>query len=1619
MHASVLAVLHAAAPTGRIVGLSFLRVGRQQTTLRSSTSGGSAGEYQANHELRQMEAELSAVKRERDLALQEIEEMDQKMQDQEQAWKMKQEKLTHKVKNLQARLRRTEEALTQADSSHGKGMVALDLEATPLLTNQETVSMSTESIADFGASHSESQATAPPPRTWAMSATATESMVITFPGCYGKRDEGGGVEIRARWLLSKVQQFWSGMTSIKALAQDGAKQLALVADEVHCRWAPRARHSTRRKVPTGKPQNVFGAFSRKALTQGIYAGFLAFDRYVFIKGYFRLSLAIHFALDGSSFGPFPVQGALLTATELVQYGMDALGQPLYKTVMRSTSLNSLPCADKKVERTLRDDGSPIVPEGPYILAKQMAMSGVTHTLLNHTGVFVTMDKGTENLGSGKGAIGKRRRNAFMGTGSYFHQIWATREAVVAAMEGEHGAYLREVMDFLGVPAEQQRFSSRPLPEVLDASGEVKSVERTLKVCSRALETVQNVDGTTEWRWKVLQVVSETLPKRISIPAESTHPLAEWQLVQGVCAHATWCDKHGMNIAGTHCCKLFPHFFSNARRGISTLRHYCHFSKLRCAANGILGIPGYRTLDKHKQVADAMGPLRLQLAKQNNPNGLRQNPSSVESRWLSAQLSASRLCVNRLLLMACMVLSLADGTADNKVAAAKAVFSDEGFQDRRTIRFSAKMGKLFGFLDDPATILMLGITRCLYILVWEPLFAATAHAKECSSLATRGVRSFIRVLLRVLRRDMLCCLPGPRHCLERLRIHGLNRRGCSSTEASGEKPKPPEMWDVQYRMAHRGTTSIKCRSGQPLLSTRLERDSAKSLRDLYGVFYKPEMATAISELLLTFDLVSRKANPAQVLNHLPLQMRARYLDVVNWPGKGQGDKGKEVLNSPGARKLAAEWLMVEHMQETANQIEQKFHGALFDPLGFMAGLTGVVKKSFQGNELEYTLDDGTGNEPPSSFIIAASPDAIANGVVLLAQAEELMAWNSRLPEFVSGPYRQLIGDPKAMDELRKFVTRQEAPYSNRGKVSGPCPLPVNVFFLLCPLAYRAACRRTNNGLIESKWSLLTQKFLSGVRRCLAAYWSALFRHSDIRNMGFDEAIARNEEFLQLFQESRVFMRDHAEAYRSIFRSRLDESEDRRAQRLEPKAPSTFKNSGIVAPKETAQKTKQPVSRAGRMKDRTAARHAKRGASSESGSDGDSEWSEPETDDEESEHEDQDDECEGDDDGHGVGGGGCSDGAVDSPRDEPMDLDPPDAGKHSDDMASQHGEGGSGGGGVPGNSDVLQQGLGRTDGSAGSSSGRCDGSGAAESNGVQLPEGGASGRAVADSAMGPKVADSEAGRPDSEATDLSDDSDLDVPLKERGQASRAGQEANESPLPEEWNGLGAHPFTLAEGWTMEAALQESRYKLSHIRALLMTKEWQPTISSQAGARAPKTVKAAEMTRLDQAPFRLAPQGVLFYVLYGDDGLELIYVQSIFREEGMLRVRYTRVLSTEQAMEECKHEQDLEESITLSGAVVHTRRLGSRSLEQVLTRSSGNKRPTFHRGDVSYTTEAGNIVGFVGWSNVSPDGGRITEDVDQGMATTLTPNVQRLQPCVKRMAEIDWVYCGADFSDREPEP
>ena len=221
--------------------------------------------------------------------------------------------------------------------------------------------------------------------------------------------------------------------------------------------------------------------------------------------------------------------------------------------------------------------------------------------------------------------------------------------------------------------------------------------------------------------------------------------------------------------------------------------------------------------------------------------------------------------------------------------------------------------------------------------------------------------------------------------------------------------------------------------------------------------------------------------------------------------------------------------------------------------------------------------------------------------------------------------------------------------------------------------------------------------------------------------------------------------------------------------------------------------------------------------------------------------------------------------------------------------------------------------------------------------------------------------------------------------------------------------------------------SRWKLDYIWHLLKKNKWKASeVTAPAIARAQNPVLT--LKRLDGITFPVAKCANLFYVIFGDSGLELINIEKIAmktlddetsdaiscllrkkKREVQWCVTYTRCLRTEEAIAnstKCEHVAKNEHGVNRPAS------LGRTSLRKIWNQD--DRRLIFHKGDFPYETAAENIVGFVGWdSAVSSEADSDFKDVLKNISTNLTHRNTSFQ--VQKAGDMDWVYCGPDFSEK----
>ena len=243
----------------------------------------------------------------------------------------------------------------------------------------------------------------------------------------------------------------------------------------------------------------------------------------------------------------------------------------------------------------------------------------------------------------------------------------------------------------------------------------------------------------------------------------------------------------------------------------------------------------------------------------------------------------------------------------------------------------------------------------------------------------------------------------------------------------------------------------------------------------------------------------------------------------------------------------------------------------------------------------------------------------------------------------------------------------------------------------------------------------------------------------------------------------------------------------------------------------------------------------------------------------------------------------------------------------------------------------------------------------------------------------------------------------------------------------------PYTLSEADTARLPL-----KVESIRRRLERDIWQETrVEAPPGIKPGNQKKTTLTLTRDGTTFALDPKAAhLFFVAYGDSGLEVIHVEETLwkvpeaekSKRELCRksstkmkpewcVKYNRVMSTEHAME-VSTKGDFKMGTGGVGRPI-LRSLGKSSLQKLLDEQAKAQldRLTFHKGDYPFEIAVKNIVGFVAWDALPSGRAYSAEDRKQLLGkvnSALSKGSQQKLVTISSMDEIDWVFCGPDFSE-----
>ena len=1406
--------------------------------------------------------------------------------------------------------------------------------------------------------------------------TAVSEVYLKTFGPNMKRSSGvGGTEKDPGFLASMIISFFTTCISIRALCNIAADQIEARTLAAKAVFSPLGDRASRKKVSEEKPINITGHTSRATITDGIGAANLAIDYLAREKELVSSADVVTFGEDSSTFGPYSMLGIVITLTYFKEDGIDALGNPRHRIVRKRLSPNATSCGDHIVKDVRRADGTLFGKAAPQTMVKQLFSSGHLYAFFRHRCLYGIMDKGTESMGAGRGKIGRILRHSFYGRGSPLEQIFGTREAVEAVMKSEDWPYLRNVMEFLGIPTnEQYLIRARPLPRRLDTRKSVFSVPFTIRI-----QTRRRV-GKGE-QPVVITSTDERCNSRLSTANDPLSLFPVFYDEKGLPV-ASYCDKHMIDRTVVAFTKEVQKFMLLALQIVREWRYMQNHNKLKYHVDMVLGIKikGSGKPDKqHIEIREALGESYVAEMKAIMPRGLTRQEEGVESRWNMIHSTVSNVNDKWKLMAAVMPLALAEGSVDAKTEAAKAVCSKEGFRDEKKIRFPKKIGRAFGILVSPSMIVYNAVQSMIYKLAWKPLLAACAHRSEFGSSAMRGLGSMARDVNFVLTRGLFVRYPS--------KLRG---------------------WRNHYRLGHRGFSEIEC-NGSLWLSCHLEKkggvnDEPLRLIHRYGSFYLPSMGWAISELRETIKTASYMNGPILSDEHQKIYAKER-LDRI---GQGEGKKELRLAAMEEPRSFfeklhAAMWLVQRETGRAASCLRAKTADIVSCPLGFLAALYDIHRVQFIPGQWSMELEAGE-----ELYMDIATPKALASaGCLLLQMREALQAHGPDLRNCLPEPLRTLVEEN--LEALATFAEGQQVDFGTRGTVSPgwertSYPKPVTAFPGLCKVALQAGARPTNNNDVESKWSLLTHRYQSRARNTRVEYWSMIFRQKDAISSNMLHEL-KSPRFHEIFQAAREFRNRNKEHIQSFYRVEQGESEKRQAQHKKPQHVYTCSNITDARQQAESQQAKKQRSKASNQKDQRRRKELNSERSSESEEELEQSYESQEEEEEEEDSADSDSDSPSKSQPAADSGDGLDYDRADSYHASPDHHDGDSNSAEPDTSIA------------PGKEQRFEQssGLEGADDKMIPSRPDLD----APLSNVPLSN------AAASSSVREYGSEDQS---DHEESSESDDEDLSENFDESLDSSD-----------EEKDGTMhlSHPFPNPRDLTDDEAKLISPFKLSYIRYLIRKMKWQ---STKVDFDPQKTrsncdgciTKPLVLTRLDGTKFPLTTsnRSFFFYVLYGDDGLELINVEKVLwkvpvtdkTEAREMRrkspppkvcVEYTRVLSTQQAIQQCKKDDYVMKS---DKGVSRPVSRGSNYLRQYLARPAALDSKLFHKGDFAFESPAENIVGFVAWEPLgtsgearsAPDCKELVAKINGALA------LAQAQLKISSLEDVDCVWCGEDFSE-----
>jgi hypothetical protein len=273
--------------------------------------------------------------------------------------------------------------------------------------------------------------------------------------------------------------------------------------------------------------------------------------------------------------------------------------------------------------------------------------------------------------------------------------------------------------------------------------------------------------------------------------------------------------------------------------------------------------------------------------------------------------------------------------------------------------------------------------------------------------------------------------------------------------------------------------------------------------------------------------------------LPADLRSSF------PDSAQGGKQKRSSSTYWFRNQQAMWLLHRDSCAAADALIAKYRLTMCDPQGYLAGMTGVEAHRILAGQFEF---QGAGTV---ETFYTANVLARANAAVLWLQARELLARNPNVADHLQCPLKQLYS-PEAIIELKKFWLGApvKEDLEKRGTLmsdeDGAKPdisalfYPVMKFPKIAKLYMLAAARPTSNNAVESRWSILTGKYMSGMRNAKGVCLSQNAKQPDYHTFKMKEWMVL-PSFLAIVKVAYCFLLEHFVSITSLFQARHDASQ----------------------------------------------------------------------------------------------------------------------------------------------------------------------------------------------------------------------------------------------------------------------------------------------------------------------------------------------------------------------------------------------------------------------------------------------------------------------------------------------